>query len=169
MCVYVYAYVYAYVYVYVYVCICVCVCVCVCVYLCGRALGQPPRSSGRPHTHAASWSAAPRSGLAWKSFIDVGAGVIDADYRGNVGVLLFNHAETDFVVKKGDRVAQFILERIYTPQVHLTSNNETVVACSASATRARTLAAALLPHDTKAVCHIRFDTPLGVVHGRFRL
>ena len=28
---------------------------------------------------------APRSGLAWKSFIDVGAGVIDADYRGNVG------------------------------------------------------------------------------------
>lgn len=28
---------------------------------------------------------APRSGLAWKKFIDVGAGVIDADYRGNVG------------------------------------------------------------------------------------
>mmetsp|Transcript_1682 Transcript_1682/g.3735 ORF Transcript_1682/g.3735 Transcript_1682/m.3735 type:complete len:169 (-) Transcript_1682:495-1001(-) len=60
---------------------------------------------------------APRSGLAWKSFIDVGAGVIDADYRGNVGVLLFNHAETDFAVKRGDRVAQFILERIYTPPV----------------------------------------------------
>jgi dUTP pyrophosphatase len=40
--------------------------------------------------------AAPRSGLAWKNFIDTGAGVIDADYRGNVGVLLFNHADTDF-------------------------------------------------------------------------
>lgn len=39
---------------------------------------------------------APRSGLAWKNFIDTGAGVIDADYRGNVGVLLFNHADTDF-------------------------------------------------------------------------
>ena len=34
---------------------------------------------------------APRSGLAWKNFIDTGAGVIDADYRGEVKVLLFNH------------------------------------------------------------------------------
>ena len=39
---------------------------------------------------------APRSGLAVKNFIDTGAGVIDADYRGEVKVLLFNHAETDF-------------------------------------------------------------------------
>jgi dUTP pyrophosphatase len=31
-------------------------------------------------------------------------------------VLLFNHAETDFVVKQGDRIAQLILERIYTPE-----------------------------------------------------
>ena len=60
---------------------------------------------------------APRSGLAWKKFIDVGAGVIDADYRGNVGVILFNHAEEDFEVKGGDRVAQLILERIMTPPV----------------------------------------------------
>jgi dUTPase len=43
-----------------------------------------------------SWCAAPRSGLAWKNFIDTGAGVIDADYRGNVGVILFNHSEDDF-------------------------------------------------------------------------
>jgi dUTP pyrophosphatase len=50
-----------------------------------------------------------RSGLAWKNFIDTGAGVIDYDYRGNVGVVLFNHAETDFVVSKGDRIAQLIL------------------------------------------------------------
>lgn len=34
---------------------------------------------------------APRSGLAVKNFIDVGAGVVDYDYRGNVGVVLFNH------------------------------------------------------------------------------
>jgi len=39
---------------------------------------------------------APRSGLAVKSFIDTGAGVIDADYRGQVKVLLFNHSEADF-------------------------------------------------------------------------
>ncbi|RPA96214.1 putative Deoxyuridine 5'-triphosphate nucleotidohydrolase [Choiromyces venosus 120613-1] len=60
---------------------------------------------------------APRSGLASKNFIDVGAGVIDADYRGQVMVLLFNHSNEEFVVKEGDRVAQLILERIATPEV----------------------------------------------------
>eukprot|EP00798_Chlamydomonas_sp_ICE-L_P021669 gene21669-28686_t len=60
---------------------------------------------------------APRSGLAWKNFIDTGAGVIDEDYRGPVGVILFNHSEQDFIVKKGDRVAQLVLERIATPTV----------------------------------------------------
>lgn len=39
---------------------------------------------------------APRSGLASKHFIDTGAGVVDEDYRGNVGVLLFNHSDQDF-------------------------------------------------------------------------
>lgn len=60
---------------------------------------------------------APRSGLAAKHFIDVGAGVIDQDYRGNVGVVLFNHADQDFEVKKGDRIAQLICERIYIPEL----------------------------------------------------
>ena len=60
---------------------------------------------------------APRSGLAVKKFIDTGAGVVDEDYRGAVGVVLFNHGDEDFEVKKGDRVAQMILERIMTPQV----------------------------------------------------
>ena len=55
---------------------------------------------------------APRSGLAWKNSIDVGAGVVDYDYRGNVGVILFNHSDADFQVNVGDRVAQLILERI---------------------------------------------------------
>merc|ERR1719474_1220407 len=54
---------------------------------------------------------APRSGLAWKHHIDIGAGVIDADYRGNVGVVMFNLADTEFKVEKGMRVAQLILER----------------------------------------------------------
>ena len=55
---------------------------------------------------------APRSGLAVKKFIDVGAGVVDADYRGPVGVVLFNFGDEDFVVEKGDRVAQLILEKV---------------------------------------------------------
>ncbi|KAM0852381.1 hypothetical protein ACQ4PT_051800 [Festuca glaucescens] len=60
---------------------------------------------------------APRSGLALKHSIDVGAGVIDADYRGPVGVVLFNHSEVDFAVKPGDRIAQLIIQVIATPEV----------------------------------------------------
>ncbi|KAI0316119.1 dUTP diphosphatase [Amylostereum chailletii] len=60
---------------------------------------------------------APRSGLASKFMIDTGAGVIDADYRGVVFVLLFNLSEDDFVVKEGDRIAQLIIEKIETPDV----------------------------------------------------
>ena len=48
---------------------------------------------------------APRSGLALKKFIDVGAGVVDFDYRGKVGVVLFNHGDQGFKVKMGDRIA----------------------------------------------------------------
>jgi len=58
------------------------------------------------------------SGLAAKHFVDVGAGVVDADYRGNVTVLLFNHDEhTAFDVRKGDRIAQLVIEEILTPEV----------------------------------------------------
>ncbi|KAJ7774232.1 dUTPase-like protein [Mycena maculata] len=60
---------------------------------------------------------APRSGLASKFMIDTGAGVIDADYRGVVFVLLFNHSDKDFQVEEGDRIAQLIIERIHTPDV----------------------------------------------------
>ena len=58
---------------------------------------------------------APRSGLALKHGIDVGAGVIDKDYRGNVGVVLFNFGSKDYKVKKGDAVAQLICELILYP------------------------------------------------------
>ncbi len=43
---------------------------------------------------------APRSGLAVKNFIDVGAGVVDYDYRGNVGVVLFNHRSVNYPLLK---------------------------------------------------------------------
>lgn len=56
---------------------------------------------------------APRSGNAVKHGINVGAGVIDADYAGHVKVLLFNHG-SPFRVACGDRIAQLILEKIDT-------------------------------------------------------
>ena len=62
---------------------------------------------------------APRSGLSWKNHIDIGAGVVDEDYRGNVGVVMFNHAETEFVVKKGDRIAQLVCEKISYPEIEV--------------------------------------------------
>lgn len=60
---------------------------------------------------------APRSGLAVKHGIQVGAGVVDPDYTGEVKVVLFNHGDKNFEVKKGDRIAQLILERCETPGV----------------------------------------------------
>jgi deoxyuridine 5'-triphosphate nucleotidohydrolase len=55
---------------------------------------------------------APRSGLAAKHGIDTMAGVIDADYRGPVGVILANLSDVDFEVKVGDRIAQLIVEKV---------------------------------------------------------
>ncbi|XP_048825252.1 deoxyuridine 5'-triphosphate nucleotidohydrolase, mitochondrial [Brienomyrus brachyistius] len=60
---------------------------------------------------------APRSGLAVNHFIDVGAGVVDEDYRGNVGVVLFNFGKETFQVRKGERIAQLICERICHPDL----------------------------------------------------
>jgi len=55
---------------------------------------------------------APRSGLAVRHSIDVGAGVIDSDYRGNINVILFNHGDERFKYNKGDKLAQLIIEKI---------------------------------------------------------
>lgn len=60
---------------------------------------------------------APRSGLAAKHGISTGAGVVDADYRGEIKVILFNHSDKDFEVKKGDRIAQLVLEKILLTEV----------------------------------------------------
>ena len=68
----------------------------------GLAFGIPEGNYGR---------IAPRSGLAAKHSIDVGAGVIDSDYRGEVKVLLFNFSDTDFKVVEGDRIAQMIITK----------------------------------------------------------
>jgi len=57
----------------------------------------------------------PRSGLAYKNGIDVFAGVIDAGYRGDVGVILYNSRVNDhYQVKKGDRIAQILFQKVKT-------------------------------------------------------
>jgi dUTP pyrophosphatase len=55
----------------------------------------------------------PRSGLALKSGITVlnSPGTIDADYRGEVGVILVNLSEENFTVRNGDRIAQIVFAR----------------------------------------------------------
>ena len=74
----------------------------------GISIGLPEGTYGR---------IAPRSGLAYKFGIDVLAGVIDADYRGEVKVILYNSGVHPFVIQKGDRIAQLIIEKIETPEV----------------------------------------------------
>lgn len=55
----------------------------------------------------------PRSGLALKNGITVlnTPGTIDSDYRGEVCVILINHAKTDFVITRGMRIAQMVIAR----------------------------------------------------------
>ena len=65
---------------------------------------------------------APRSGLAWNNHIDIGAGVVDEDYRGALRVVMFNHAEIPFTVEKGDRVAQLVCQKVCYPEIELREN-----------------------------------------------
>ena len=61
----------------------------------------------------------PRSGLAIKSGITVlnSPGTIDADYRGEVKVILINLSDTDFVINSGDRIAQLVIAKHEQPEV----------------------------------------------------
>ena len=79
-----------------------------CVVKTGLAIALPPDCYG---------CVTPRSGLAVKKFIDVGAGVIDSDYRGELGVILFNFSNEDFCINMGDTIAQLIFEKIKTPKI----------------------------------------------------
>lgn len=55
---------------------------------------------------------APRSGLTVKHCIEIGAGVIDSDYRGEVKICFINNSDSSYSIAHGDRIAQGILERI---------------------------------------------------------
>lgn len=56
----------------------------------------------------------PRSGLAIKYGITVlnSPGTIDADYRGEIGVILINHSNTPFTIYSGDRIAQLVFNKV---------------------------------------------------------
>ena len=58
---------------------------------------------------------APRSGLTYRHSLDVGAGVIDPDYTGPIHVILFNFGTKDYLVTKGQSVAQIIYEKVAVP------------------------------------------------------
>lgn len=73
----------------------------------------------------------PRSGLALKHGISIvnSPGTIDADYRGEVGVILVNLGEKDFLIHRGDRIAQLIINKVskadlvYVDKLDKTSRN----------------------------------------------
>ena len=66
----------------------------------------------------------PRSGLALKHNLTLtnSPGTIDAGYRGEVGVIMFNHGPEEFAVKRGDRIAQMVIAEL--PQTELLLSDE---------------------------------------------
>jgi dUTP pyrophosphatase len=66
----------------------------------------------------------PRSGLALKHGITVlnSPGTIDADYRGEVGVLIINHGDQEFVISRGDRFAQMVIAPVTQGEFKLVSS-----------------------------------------------
>jgi dUTP pyrophosphatase len=57
----------------------------------------------------------PRSGLALRHGITIlnSPGTIDSDYRGEIGIILINHSEDTFTVRRGDRIAQLVLCAVF--------------------------------------------------------
>jgi dUTP pyrophosphatase len=66
---------------------------------------------------------APRSGLSVQG-IDVGAGVVDSSYRGEINVLLINNSQEPFIVEEGAKIAQLIMERCACPIIDIIEDEE---------------------------------------------
>jgi dUTP pyrophosphatase len=66
----------------------------------------------------------PRSGLALRHGVSVlnTPGTIDADYRGEVGIILINLGKDPFVVKRGDRIAQLTVNKVFQARLELASD-----------------------------------------------
>ena len=73
----------------------------------GLAVAIPPGFYGR---------VAPRSGLAAKNGLDVLAGVIDSDYRGEIVCVLYNTGDEIIKLPAGSKICQLIIEQIITPE-----------------------------------------------------
>lgn len=54
----------------------------------------------------------PRSGIAFKHDVVAVLGTIDSDYRGEIGIKLFNFGDKDFVVQNGERVGQIVVNKV---------------------------------------------------------
>jgi len=78
------------------------------VFKTGVSVALPPGTYGR---------VAPRSGMTVKYGVHVGAGVIDPDYTGEVGVVLFNLSDEQITIEKDMKIAQLILELCITPEI----------------------------------------------------
>ena len=63
-----------------------------------------------------------RSGLASKNGIEVFQGTIDSDYRGEVGAIIRNTDDKDFIIKPFDRIAQAVISPVIRAEWHLTEN-----------------------------------------------
>ena len=63
----------------------------------------------------------PRSGLAFKHQVTLlnAPGTIDADYRGEIAILLINHGKEKFIVKRGMRIAQMVFAQVIQTELHL--------------------------------------------------
>ena len=62
---------------------------------------------------------APKSGLSYRHFLNVGAGVVDCDYQGEVQVLLQNLGDQPYIVQRDERIAQLIIQKIKRPPVRI--------------------------------------------------
>jgi dUTP pyrophosphatase len=69
----------------------------------------------------------PRSGLAAKHGVTVlnAPGTIDADYRGEISVILINHGDTPFVIRRGERIAQMVIAPVVQAQFAVTTSLST--------------------------------------------
>ncbi|MCF8267471.1 MAG: dUTP diphosphatase [Ignavibacteriales bacterium] len=66
----------------------------------------------------------PRSGLAAKNGIGIlnAPGTIDADYRGEIKVILFNFSSEDFLIRRGDRIAQIIVAPVVKAEIEISDD-----------------------------------------------
>lgn len=71
----------------------------------------------------------PRSGLAARNGIGIlnSPGTVDSDYRGEIKIILFNFGENDFIINRGDRIAQLVIAEVILAEVKEVNNLNTSI------------------------------------------